>query len=116
VTAPTPDSDPRSLSRQLARVAVIAALVSCSLNCVFNQLTARGAESLRGYGDLVSGGSLVAVLVGIGLGTAGLVGGLRNRSLDTAVIAVIGLVLNLGIVFVVVWYFALHRPELLQGR
>jgi hypothetical protein len=55
------------------------------------------------------------VLVGVGLGLAGLVGGLKKRSPDTAMIGVIGLVLNLGIVFVVVWYFTMVRPAVLGG-
>jgi hypothetical protein len=88
---------------------VLAAILSCSLNCVFNQLTARGAESLQPFGGLVSGGSLAVVLAGIGLGVAALLGGWRNKSLDTAAIAIIGLVLNLGIVFVIIWYFAVVR-------
>jgi hypothetical protein len=115
MSAPPPDTDARSPGRQLARLAVVAALVSCSLNCIVNQLAFRGIPALRGYGGLTSGISLAIVVLGIGLGIAGLIGGLRRRSTDTAVIAAIGLVLNLGIVFVVVWYFTLVRPELLPA-
>lgn len=110
VNPPPPDTDIRSTARQLARLAVIAAILSCSLNCVFNQLTARGAESLNRFGGLVGWGSLLIVFAGIALGIAGLIGGLKNRSMDTAAIALIGLVLNAGIVFVIVWYFVFVRP------
>jgi drug/metabolite transporter (DMT)-like permease len=108
---PSADSDARSTARRLARLSVLAALASCSLNCVFNQLTLRGAETLRPFGNLVSGGSLSVVVAGIVLGISALVGGARNRSPDTAAIALIGLTLNLGIVFVICWYFAVARSQ-----
>jgi hypothetical protein len=103
------DHDARSWSRQFARSSVLAAFLSCTLNCGFNQLAARAAQSLGRFEGLVGWMSLLVVLVGIVLGTAGLVGGWRRRSVDTMTIAGIGLVLNSGIVFVVVWYFAVIR-------
>jgi hypothetical protein len=105
-----PDTDVRSWSRHLARWSVLAAFFSCSLNCVFNQLTARAAAVLGRFDAFVGWGSLLLVLAGMALGASALVGGWRSRSADTMVIALIGLILNGGIVFVVVWYFAAIRP------
>jgi ABC-type transport system involved in multi-copper enzyme maturation permease subunit len=105
-----PDADARSPTRLLARLSIAAALLSCTLNCVFSQLAARFETATATYGWLVDWSSLVVVLAGIVLGAIGLAGGLRKRSPDTAMIATIGLVLNLGIIFVIVWYFAFVRP------
>ena len=107
---PAADPDSRSLPRQLARLSSLAALVSCSLNCVFSRLAAGEGGRWWSFGWLVDWSSLLIVLAGVACGLIGLVGGLRRKSPDTAVIAAIGLVLNLGIVFVVVWYFAVLRP------
>ena len=101
-----PDPESRTLSRQLARLSPLAAMVSCALNCVFLQVSMRVAW-LQPYSWLVDWPSLLLVIGGVGLGLAGLVGGVWRRSFDTAVIATIGLVLNLGIVFVVVWFFTM---------
>jgi hypothetical protein len=103
------DRGARSWSRQLARWSVLAAFLSCTLNCVFNQLTARAAQSLGRFEGLVGWTSLLVVIAGMVLGAAGLASGWRRRSVDTMTIAGIGLVLNSGIVFVVVWYFAVIR-------
>jgi hypothetical protein len=103
------DLDARSWGRQFARWSVLAALLSCTLNCVFNQLAARAAQSLGRLDGLVGWTSLLVVFVGATLGLAGMVSGWRRRSADTMVIAGIGLVLNSGIVFVVVWYFVAIR-------
>ena len=107
--------DAHSRARQLARLSIAAAFLSCTLNCVFNQVASRVGSQLGAYGWLVDWTSLAIVLAGGALGAIGLVGGWRGKSRDTATIAVIGLVLNLGILFVVVWYFAVVRPAAL-GR
>jgi hypothetical protein len=91
--------------RWAARLSIISAFVCFTLMCTFQQLTAK--QELAGvvawaYYAISTLASLF-VLGGIVLGFYGLVIGLRRRSLDTAGIAVIGLVLNLGIVFVVAW-------------
>jgi hypothetical protein len=103
------DVDVRSWSRQLARWSVLAAFLSCTLNCVFNQLASRAAAALGQFDAVVGWASLLVVLAGIVLGAVSLTGGWRRRSVDTMVIAGIGLVLNGGIVFVVVWYFTMIR-------
>lgn len=101
--------DARTWSRQLARGSILAAFLSCTLNCVFNQLASRAAASLGRFDGLIDWLSLLMVLAGIALGVAGMLGGSRRKSPDTMVIAGIGLVLNGGIVFVVVWYFTMVR-------
>lgn len=107
--ATPPTTADRSAARQWARWSVLAAFVSCSLNCVFSQLAARTAR-LAPYGWLVDWASLAVVLAGVALGAAALASGWRRSSRDTAAIAAIGLVLNLGILLIVAWYFAMIRP------
>jgi hypothetical protein len=104
------DPESRSADRYLARLSIAAALVSCSLNCVFSQLAARAGAGLTTYGWFVDWSSLGVVLAGAVLGAIAIWSGFRKGSFDTAAIAAIGLVLNLGILFVVVWYFAVVRP------
>ncbi len=104
------DHDAGSWARQLARISVVAAFLSCTLNCVFSQVASRAGPALGSFGWLVDWSSLLVVLAGATLGVLGIVGGWRRKSPDTQAIAAIGLVLNLGIVFVVVWYFTMVRP------
>jgi hypothetical protein len=105
-----PDHDAGSRARLLARLSIVAAFLSCTLNCVFAQVAARVGEWLGRYGGLVDWSSLLVVLAGVTLGALGLAGGWRRNSSDTMVIAGLGLALNLGIVFVVIWYFTVVRP------
>lgn len=109
MSEPGDDADFRSRERRVARLSVLAAFLSCSLNCVFSQLAAR-ASQVASLGGLVDWTSLALVLLGVALGAAGLAGGWRQKSRETAAIAAIGLVLNLGILLVVAWYFAVVRP------
>ena len=101
----------QSRARWLARLAILAAFLSCTLNCVYSQLASRAGSWLAPHGWLIDWSSLAIVLAGVVLGAYGLAGGLRRKSADTATIGAIGLVLNLGILFVVIWYFAVVRPS-----
>lgn len=105
MTEPAPQLPPTEPGRWAARLSILAAFVCFTLMCTFQQLTAK--QQLVGFIAwayyLISTIASLFVLGGIGLGFYGLTIGLRNRSRDTAGIAVIGLVLNLGIVFIVVW-------------
>ena len=103
------DRDHKSVGRRLSRASVLAAFISCALNCVISQLAARLAW-VAAYVGLVDWLSLGVVLAGAACGVSGLVLGLRRKSPDTVIIASIGLLLNLGILFVVIWYFAIIRP------
>jgi hypothetical protein len=110
MSTPQPDFDTGSRARLAARLSILAAFLSCTLNCVFSQVAARAGQWLGDYSGVVSWFSLLVVLAGATLGAAGLVGGWRRKSADTQVIAGLGLVLNAGIVFVVIWYFTFVRP------
>lgn len=103
------DLDQKSAGRRLSRASVLAAFISCALNCVVSQLSLRLAWG-PAYGDPIDWLSLGLVLAGAGCGISGLVLGLKRKSPDTTIIAAIGLLLNLGILFVVIWYFAVIRP------
>jgi hypothetical protein len=107
----TRDPESRSTARRLARLSIAAAFGSCTLNCVFSQLASRKGSWLGPYGWLVDWTSLAVVVAGVTLGAIELRGGLRRKSADTATIAAIGLVLNLGILLIVAWYFAVIRPQ-----
>jgi hypothetical protein len=107
-----PEFDAQSRPRQLARLSIAAAFLSCTMNCVFSQLASRTGSQLGAHGWLVDWTSLAVVLTGLVLGGIGLAGGWRRGSRDTVAIAAIGLVLNLGIVFLIVWYFAVVRPTI----
>ncbi len=112
VTALDPDS--KSSGRQLARLSIAAAFLSCTVNCLFSQLALRAGSQLVGFGWLVDWASLALVLAGVVLGAVALVSAWRRKSSDTAAIAAIGLILNLGILFVIAWYFAIIRPAASQ--
>lgn len=96
--------------RWAARLSIMAAFVCFTLMCSFQQLTAKTPlDAVRWLYLVLNCVAMAVVLGGVVLGGYGLAIGLRRRSLDTAGIAVIGLVLNLGIVFVVVWGWWLIR-------
>lgn len=102
--AAVPVDDSRTLGRWLARLSALAAFVCFTLNCVLNQLLNKdGLPAGAVWNQVVGYASALVVLGGIVLGSVGLVAGIRRRSLDTAGVAIIGLVLNLGIVFVTLW-------------
>ena len=105
------DMDSRSWPRHVARASILAAFLSCTLNCVFSQVASRAGPSLGSLGWLFDWSSLIVVLAGVTCGAWGLVGGWRRRSPDTQMIAVLGLALNLGSLFTIVWYFAVVRPR-----
>ncbi|MDX1948246.1 MAG: hypothetical protein SFU86_22840 [Pirellulaceae bacterium] len=110
MTSPAIDPESQTLARYLARGSALAALVSCALNCLFVRLTGGPTGRWWSLAWLSDWTSLAIVLAGIGCGCAGIVLGVRRRSADTALIASIGLVLNLTIVFVMVWFYASARP------
>jgi hypothetical protein len=91
-------------SRQAARLSAASAFVCFTLNCVVNNLLLRNPEqprnALRLIVDCLAG---LIILVGLVSGIAGLIGGIRKKSSDTIGISIIGIVLNSGIVFVILW-------------
>ena len=94
-------------SRQAARVSAASAFVCFALNCVVNQLMRKdpqpGREWVWTAADILS-----VSIIGLGIlsGLLGLYGGFRKKSGDTIGIAIIGLVLHCGILFVAFWLSA----------
>lgn len=91
-------------SRHAARFSAASAFVCFTLNCVVNQLMLKDPQPGRQWvwltANLASG-----LIIGLGIlcGFAGLYGGIRKKSGDTIGIAVIGLLLHGGILFVALW-------------
>ena len=98
--------------RQAARLSAASAFVCFTLNCVVNQLMLKnpqpGREWVWTVTDVVS-----MAIVGLGLvaGLAGLYGGIRKKSGDTIGIALIGLFLHGGILFVALWLRAALKAQ-----
>lgn len=100
------EQETRSRARYAARISVACAYLCFTLSCAMNQLFLRDAKSTNAQDALrlaVDSLSMSVVVLGLLLGSYGLVAGIRARSRDTSLISCIGLVLNGGIVFVVVW-------------
>ncbi len=91
-------------SRQAARLSAASAFVCFTLNCVVNQLMLKNPQPGREWiwltANIISG---LTIGLGILSGLAGLYGGIRKKSGDTIGIALIGLGLNGGILFVALW-------------
>ncbi len=99
--------------RHLARLSMIAAVLCFLSQVAYAQLSAKGqnprwsatdrAVAAVGIGLLVSG----VLLAGIALS-----GAIRSGNYDTGVIAVIGLVINGGVLAFLAWYMFVIRPTL----
>jgi len=114
MTEPAPQLPPAEPGRWAARLSILAAYICFTLTCTFHQLTAKQkADEVWLLNQIVSWVSLLFVFGGIGLGVYGLIQGIRQRS-QTAGIAVIGLVLNLGIVFVMLWFLWMFRKAAVE--
>lgn len=74
------------------------------LNCVVNQLMLKDPRPGREWVWLTVN-IVSSLMIGLGIisGLVGLYGGIRQKSADTIGIAVIGLVLHGGILFVALW-------------
>lgn len=96
-------------SHWAARMSIIAAYTCFLGNCLSNQLIARfGYDRLGGLGAVFGWVTMGLVLAGVVLGIYGLVEGRRRRATDTMAIALIGLLLNSGILavaFYFLWQF-----------
>ncbi len=90
--------------RHAARLSVISFFACATLSCVTNNLLFRNSQQpqvmLRMVVDSIAA---LVLLGGFICGIAGLIGGVRKKSADTIGIAIIGLVLQSGTVFVVLW-------------
>jgi hypothetical protein len=102
-------------SRQAARLSAASAFVCFALNCVVNQLMLKDPQPGREWVWLAV--NLVSsLMIGLGIisGLTGLYGGIRKKSGDTIGIAIIGLVLHSGILFVALWLRAALKAMQLQ--
>lgn len=99
--------------RHLARLSMIAAVL-CFLSQVGHaQLTAKEKDPGWTARDRVAAGVGISLLIsGAVLGAAGLAGAVRTKNYDTGVIAVIGLVINVGVLTLLAWYMLVIRPTL----
>ena len=99
-------------SRQAARLSVASAFACFTLSCVVNQLLLKnpqpGREWVWNVTDFLAMG-----LIGVGIvaGLAGFYGGIRKKSGDTIGIALLGLFLHLGILFVAFWLRAALKEQ-----
>ena len=94
----------KSWARVLARISILAAMLCLSMNCVFNQLNPKSTSAdvmfwSRAVGTL----SLAVVVAGIVCGLVAAIQSARSRATDTLVMAIAGLVLNVGIIGVTIW-------------
>ena len=103
---------PAHWSRLAARLSAASAFVCFTLNCVVNQLMLKnpqpGREWVWTLTDVVS---LGIIALGIIAGLAALYGGVRKKSSDTIGIALIGLLLHGGILFVAFWLRAALKAQ-----
>lgn len=92
-------------ARWVARLSLVAAFVCFCANCVGNRLlwTQGGAGFAPTLSQVISIATSLCVLAGVVLGVAGIVLGWRVKQSETIVLAVMGLLLNLGIIGVTVW-------------
>lgn len=92
-------------ARWVARLSLVAAFVCFAANCVSNRILwthgVTGGAALAS--SIISFVTATLVLVGVVLGAVGIVLGRRVRSPETTVLAVMGLLLNLGIVAIAAW-------------
>ncbi len=91
-------------SRQAVRLSAASAFGCFMLNCVVNQLMLKDPRPGREWVWLTVN-IVSSLMIGLGIisGLVGLYGGIRQKSADTIGIAVIGLVLHGGILFVALW-------------
>ncbi len=91
-------------SRHAARLSAASAFGCFMLNCVVNQLMLKDPQPGREWVWLTVN-IVSSLMIGLGIisGLVGLYGGIRQKSADTIGIAVIGLVLHGGILFVALW-------------
>ncbi len=86
-------------SHLAARFSVVAGFVCFIGNCLANRVIARQGFATAGWiGQVIGWLTMLVVLAGIGLAIVGLVDGRRRRASETIGVALIGLLLNLGIV------------------
>ena len=103
---------PTDWPRLLARLSAASAFVCFTLNCVVNQLMLKNPQPGRDWVWTAADAASVGVIVlGIGAGLVGLYGGIQKKSGDTIGIALLGILLNSGILFVAFWLRAALKSQ-----
>jgi uncharacterized membrane protein len=109
---PQKQEAPAHWSRQAARMSAASAFVCFTLNCVVNQLMLKDPRPGREWVWLtVNIVSTFVIGMGIVSGLVGLYGGIQKKSSDTIGIALIGLFLHGGILFVALWLRAALKAQ-----
>ena len=92
---------------------MIAAVLCFLSQVAYAQLSAKAKNPDWNATDrVVAAVGIGLLLSGVALGGVALVGAVRTRNYDTGVIAVIGLVINGGVLALVAWYVLVIRPTL----
>lgn len=92
---------------------MIAAVLCFLSQVAYAQLTAKDKKAEWSSLDrVVAAVGIGLLLSGVVLAATSLFGAVRTRNYDTGVIAVIGLVVNGGVLLFLVWYVCFVRPTL----
>lgn len=99
--------------RHLARLSMIAAVLCFLSQVAYAQLSAKEKNLAWNATDrTVAAVGIGLLLSGVVLAGVSLVGAIRNGNYDTGVIAIIGLVINGGVLAFLAWYMFVIRPTL----
>lgn len=111
-SAPEADKKP-AWPRHLARLAMIAAVLCFLSQLAYAQLSAKEKNPAWTATDRMMAAVGVGLLAsGMVLAGVALFGAVRTQNYDTGVIAVIGLVINGGVLAFLAWYVLVIRPSL----
>jgi hypothetical protein len=109
-------ASPKTIStwpRHCARLAMIAAVLCFLSQVAYAQLTAKEKQPTWTAMDrAVASVGIGLLLSGVVLAGVALYGAVRTKNYDTGVIAVIGLVINGGVLLFLAWYVLVVRPTL----
>jgi hypothetical protein len=114
-TKPVPaiSKPPTAWPRHLARLSMIAAVLCFLSQVAYAQLSAKEKNPAWSATDRVVATVGIGLLVsGVVLAGVSLAGAIRSGNYDTGVIAVIGLVINGGVLGFLAWYMFVIRPTL----
>ena len=112
---PLPANEPKSIDwpRRCARLAMVAAVLCFLLQLAYAQLTAKDkAQRWTATDRVVAAVGVSLLLGGVLLSGLAFAGAVRTRNYDTGVIALIGLLINGGVLAFLAWYVLVIRPTL----
>ena len=99
--------------RHLARLSMIAAVLCFLSQLAYAQLTAKEKTATWQTADRAAAAVGIGLLVsGVVLGGVALFGAFRTKNYDTGVIAILGIVVNGGVLAFLAWYLLVVRPTL----